>query len=385
MIVVLPLLLSLGLATSGAPGPAQDPGVEAPVDAATYWVYAAAESADEVYVVRFDGRRAEVTDRIEVGYQATEIEGPHGMTVSPDGQAWFLSMAHGNPYGRLYKYETGTNHLLGWCELGIFPATMEMSPATGLLYVVNFDLHGDMTPSTVSVVDPDEIVEVAQTTTGAMPHGSRVSPDGRYHYSCAMMSDELYELDAATFEVRRVLRLEPEGAVGGAHGHTGDVVAAEEGEATNPAAQPHGLTKPTWVHPDPTRKVAYVCLNAVDQVAVVDLETWQVVRRFPTGVGPYNTVVTPDGKRLIVTYKGTGAVGIWDLEANRERARIPTSRRVTHGVVVSPDSRYAFVTNEGKGGEKGTLDVFDLRQDRKVATVELGLQMGGVAFWKIER
>lgn len=374
MIGLLSLVASLAtLAPPSPPATAQE--------SATYWVYAAAESADEVYLVRFDGRRAEIADRVEVGYQATEIEGPHGLTVSPDGEHWFLSMAHGNPYGRLYKYETGTNDLVGWCELGIFPATMEISPATGLLYVVNFDLHGDMTPSTVSVVDPDEIVEVAQTTTGAMPHGSRVSPDGLVHYSCAMMSDELYEIDAASFEVRRVLRLEPEGAVGSDHGHEeGADAGAEEGAEEHP----HGLTKPTWVHPHPTRPVAYVCLNAADQVAVVDLESWEVVRRFPTGVGPYNTVVTPDGKRLIVTYKGTGAVGIWDLEANRERARIPTSRRVTHGVVVSPDSRYAFVTNEGKGGEKGTLDVFDLRQDRKVATLELGLQMGGIAFWKID-
>lgn len=366
MLALLPLLLSLGLP---APRAAAD---------ASYWVYAAAESADEVYVVRFDGRRAEVAQRLDVGYQATEIEGPHGMTVSPDGKAWFVSMAHGKPYGILYKYETGTNRLLGQCDLGLFPSTMEISRATGLLYCVNFDLHGDMTPSSVSIVDPDEMVEVGRTTTGAMPHGSRVSPDGLSHYSCAMMSDELYELDAATFEVRRVLHLEPEVPSAGDHAHAGGPAAAAGAE------HPHGLIKPTWVQPHPTRQIVYVCLNAVDQVAQVNLDEWRVERRFPTGVGPYNVAVTPDGARMIVTYKGTGAVGIWDLEADRERARIPTSRRVTHGVVVSPDSRYAFVTNEGKGGEKGTLDVFDLRADRKVATVELGLQMGGVAFWKVE-
>ena len=37
------------------------------------------------------------------------------------------------------------------------------------------------------------------------------------------------------------------------------------------------------------------------------------------------------------------------------------------------------------GGEKGTLDVFDLRENRLVATVELGLQTGGIYFWKAEQ
>jgi len=337
---------------------------------AGYYLYAAAESSDEVFVVRFDGEHASIEERLEVGYMATEIEGPHGLTVDPEGKSWFVTMAHGKPFGVLYRYATGTNELLGRCELGLFPATMEISRATGLLYCVNFDLHGDMVPGSVSVVDPEAMVEVARTTTGIMPHGSRVAPDGRSHYSCAMMSDELYELDAETFEVRRVLRLE---------------AGAGTPSAAGSGGPGHAMTKPTWVHPHPSEPRVFVCLNGAAQVVEVDLERWEIARRYATGLGPYNVVVTPDGRRMVVTYKGAGSVGLWDLGERRERARIPTSRRVTHGVVVSPDSRYAFVTAEGIGGEKGTLDVFDLAEDRKVATVELGLQMGGVAFWKLER
>ncbi|MFT7078219.1 MAG: sugar lactone lactonase YvrE, partial [Planctomycetota bacterium] len=114
-------------------------------------ILVAAESADEIYELRFDGRDLSIANVIEVGYQATEIEGPHGLTVAPDGRHWFVSMAHGKPYGRLYKYATGTNQLVGEAELGLFPATMQISRDTGFLYCVNFDLHGDMTPSSVSV------------------------------------------------------------------------------------------------------------------------------------------------------------------------------------------------------------------------------------------
>ena len=67
----------------------------------------------------------------------------------------------------------------------------------------------------------------------------------------------------------------------------------------------------------------------------------------------------------------------------RPEPAMPSSRRITHGVVISPDSRYAFVSSEGIGAEMGTLDVVDLTTNEIAATVEIGLQTGGIAFWKM--
>ena len=64
----------------------------------------------------------------------TEIEGPHGITVDPNGKYWYLSLAHGNPFGTLVKYSTESNRPVSKTKLGLFPATMEISPVTGLLY-----------------------------------------------------------------------------------------------------------------------------------------------------------------------------------------------------------------------------------------------------------
>jgi len=375
---------------------------------ARYYVYVTAESADTVSVVEFDAttKEARVAQEIEVGFMSTEIEGPHGLTVSPDGKYWFVTIAHGKPYGILYKYRTGTNELVGQCELGLFPATMQISKATGLLYCVNFDLHGKMQPSTVSIVDPDAMVEVARTTTGPMPHGSRITPDGMRHYSCAMMSDELFEIDAVSFDLVRTLKLtiddeeaqpvqagHDEGH--GEHGEHGseaeekpqdDPHAGHDMGGMNHEAMGHAppKAKPTWVFPHPTDKKVYVALNGAAQVVEVDTEAWKITRRFPTDKGPYNVEVTPDGKKMVVTYKSAQGVGIWDLATGKELARIPSSRRVTHGVVISPDSRYAFVSCEGIGGEMGTLDVLDLQTNELVTTVDIGLQAGGIYFWKIE-
>ena len=77
-----------------------------------YYIYCTAESEDEVALIRFDGKVAHVEKRIPVGVWPVEIEGPHGITVSPDGNYWYLSMAHGLPYGHLYKYKTGTDEMV---------------------------------------------------------------------------------------------------------------------------------------------------------------------------------------------------------------------------------------------------------------------------------
>ena len=141
--------------------------------------------------------------------------------------------------------------------------------------------------------------------------------------------------------------------------------------------------KPTWIQPDPSGRFAYVALNGSDEVVEVDLEAWEVRRRFPTAAGPYNLDVTPDGRLLVVTHKADGSTGFWDLKGGRELARAENSRAVSHGVVISPDSRYAFVSAEGIGGEPGAVDIFDLRSFELAATVDVGKQAGGIAFWEM--
>ncbi len=330
----------------------------APALAQHYYAYVASESADEVALVRFDAgpELAIVEETVPVGYIAPETEGAHGMTVAPDGEHWFVSIAHGTPYGHVAKYETETNARVDTAHVGMFPATMEISSATGLLHVANFNLHGEPEPGTLSIVDAETMTEVDRIETGIMPHGSRFAPDGHTHYSVSMMDGTLHEIDALTGRVTRTLT-------------TGE-----------------GTPKPTWVDPHPSRPLAYVAHNGADEVVVVDRDDWAVTQRLPTGEGtaPYNLEVSPDGTTLVVSYKGTGETGIWDLETGTRAARLSNSQSVTHGVVISPDSRYAFVSAEGRGDDPGAVDVFDLRANERVASVEVGPQAGGIAFWKME-
>ena len=319
----------------------------------SYYVYVCAESEDEVALVRYGPDGAEVVKTIGVGSYPNEIEGPHGIGVDPDGRHWYVSIAHGLPFGSVHKYETGTDAWVGDVTLGLFPATLDVSPATGLMFVVNFNLHGGMEPSSISAVEVETMAEVARIDTGVMPHGSRLSRDGTRHYSVNMMGGDLVELDALGFEIARRLPL-------------GDGV------------------QPTWVTRPTADGIAYVTGNNVARVFEVDLRSWRILRTFETGAGPYNLDVTPDGATLVATYKGGDAVGFWDLGSGTERARVSTTRTLPHGVAITPDGRYAFVTLEGVGSDPGTVEIYHVPTAERVGVVDIGKQAGGVAFWKTD-
>ncbi len=341
-----------------------------------YRVYVANESSDLISRVAFaPGGGAVVENEIAVGVMPGDNDGAHGLSVSPDGRHWYVTIAHGTPYGHVWKFHAGPDTLVARTRLGLFPATMGITPDGQFMLAANFNLHGDMVPSDISVVYTPEMIEIARVRTCLMPHGSRVRPDGARHYSACMHSDQLVEIDVGAFEVT--------GRFGVAPGREG-LMRGDGADMAGHGAMEDRVCSPTWVEPGQgarVNRVVYVACNRNREVLEVDTERWEVSRRFATGLGPYNLEVTADGARMMATLKGEQAVAVFDLETGAEIGRVATSRAVAHGVVASPDGRYAFVTNESVGSVPGTLDVIDLETLEVVATVELGHQSGGIDFW----
>jgi DNA-binding beta-propeller fold protein YncE len=355
-----------------------------------YFLYVAAESDDTVSLLEFDGKNLRESERIVVGNYPTENEGPHGITVDPNGKYWYLTLAHGNPFGKLIKYSTETNEVVDETTLGLFPASMQISSVTGFLYCVNFNLHGDMKPSSVSVVDPETMTEITRIKTGSMPHGSRITSDGLKQYSVAMMSGELFEIDALSLEVSRILDLEDHSKMDHSkmdhskieHSNMND--SKMDHSKMDHSEMKHSNVKPTWVIPHPNKNVIYIAGNGSDEIIEVDSDSWKVSKRIKTGKGPYNVEISPDGKYMIATLKSIGSTGIWDLDSGKLLSEVKNSTSVSHGIAISPDSKYAFISVEGIGGEPGIVDVIDIKSQTLIDNVEIGKQAGGIAFWKME-
>jgi len=397
--VLLAAALGVPSATVGGAGAVpEDPE-------AVYRIYVGAESADLLHRIRFGAEGASVEASIPVGalYEQSgvpelysESEAPHGVAVDRRNGVVYMTTGHGLPDGKLWKVEAGTGRLLGGpLDLGRFPASLGVSPDGRFVTVANFNLHGEMIPSSISVVFAGGMVELARIETCTMPHGSRIHPEGRHHYSVCMMDDQLVEIDLGGMEVSRrfFLGTGEEGPLPvtdrGFHDpHRGhDSHSGHDPHHGHGTAGGHGHYRascsPTWVQPSHDGLRLYVVCNASDQVLEVDREGWRVIRRFPTGRGPYNVDVTPDDGTLVVTLKQGDGVEFIDLAAGETVARTDTSIRVVHGVALASDGRYAFISVEGVGSEPGRVEIYDLRSFQRVAEVAVGQQASGLAFWSI--
>jgi DNA-binding beta-propeller fold protein YncE len=342
----------------------------APPPAKTYLVFVGSEGNDHVALVRFGPDGAKIDHQFQMGMNPSELVGPHGMGVSPDGRYYYVSTAHGMPHGALWRYTTAGDSLRGRVTLGAFPATVQVSPSGDYVFVANFNLHGDMVPSSVSVVYGPEMLEIARVETCIMPHGSRFNPQGTKHYSACMMNDALVEIDVGTFKVSRHFLLTKRNE----HGANGPVPAG---------TMTHDPTcSPTWAQPSANGSTIFVACNKSNDIVEIDASSWTMRRRIAAGDGVYNLAVTRDGKLLVGTNKRGQSVSVIDVASGKELARIPTTRKAASGVAVSSDDKYAFVTVEGVGAQPGTVDIIDLATLAKVASVDVGPQAGGIDFWK---
>ncbi|HRN54351.1 MAG TPA: hypothetical protein PK788_12720, partial [Gemmatimonadaceae bacterium] len=148
-----------------------------------YRAIVVSESVDEIARITFGPTGARVDRVAPVGMSLIDPDGPHGVAIAPDGEHYFVSTAHGLPGGDLWKFRTADDVPVGRATLGPFPATAQVSPDGFYVWVVNFNLHGDMVTSSVSVVEAGEMVEIARIPTCTMPHGSRLTASGTRHYS----------------------------------------------------------------------------------------------------------------------------------------------------------------------------------------------------------
>ncbi len=166
-----------------------------------------------------------------------------------------------------------------------------------------------------------------------------------------------------------------------------------------------------------------VVANKSDATAsLIDLETGKVVATLPTGKGPHEVAVSPDGRRALVTNYGTGelpgrsltlleiatprvartielaagsrphgvdwlddgralvtaeghsALLVVDVEGGQVTAEIATGQDTSHMVVASADGSRAYVANIGSG----SVSVIDLDERRLLANVPTGAEAEGI-------
>ena len=121
------------------------------------------------------------------------------------------------------------------------------------------------------------------------------------------------------------------------------------------------------------QKQLWVTVPQAGQVAVADMESFQLSQNINAGTNPTRLALQPDEKYAWVGNDASAAsdsgVTVIDLATLNVAAHIPTGAG-HHELAFSEDSRYAFVTNQADG----TLSVIDIQSLTKVKDVPVGRQ-----------
>jgi len=201
--------------------------------------------------------------------------------------------------------------------------------------------------NTVSVVDLAAGKLIATIATGRYPHGLRMSPDGREVY-VANVQD-------------------------------GTVSVIDTGRLAETGRIPVGST-PVQVGFTPDGSRAYVSLRDENRVAVIDTATRSLVGTIEVGRNPIQVHATPDSRSVYVANQGSDAepadtVSVIDVASGKVVDTIRTGMGA-HGVVVSGDGAWVFVTNI----VDATVSAIEVATGKVVATFSVGHGPNGITY-----
>jgi YVTN family beta-propeller protein len=254
--------------------------------------------------------------------------------------------------------------------VGQSPANPVASPDGETVYVTNWN----QAEPALYVLDAETLAERYRVhfpePLGTLPHGLCVTADGSTLYTTHEYGNSVFKIEVGKTEQDTHLTPIPLGDPG------------------------PGL-RPLQVILDATESFAYVTCFGTGEVRVIDLALGEMVQVIPIGGNPWLEALTPDGSKIFVGNWGKNGVDVIDTSTRTVESLTNAGRpnpifARPHGVAISDDGRYAFVSNEntndvipphhGGSGNLGAITVIDVETNQVVKSLVVELDPTGLAF-----
>ncbi len=296
-------------------------------------LYLGSGMTDQVFVL--DPGSGALLDTLTLDARPGEIDEPHGLAVSPDGQHWYATLSHGEP--TLWKFESEGDRLVGRLPLEIpGAARVGITPDGTRAFVPDYWRTGQGAPSRIAVIDLHDLDLVATPELCPAPHDAVVAPDGGQVAVTCSLSDEVMVLDAQSLDVTHRF-----------------FTRADPGPAGAPSDKPMNVA---WSSDGQRLFVTLMNADAVGAYGVDGVPLGRVtVGGAPTQLG------VAGGDTLVVVNRGGGSLSIVDGTAVAELRRIELRDAPhPHGIAISGDGRTAYVSFEGTVSTPGGAVAVDL-------------------------
>ena len=345
---VLAVLLLAGCASADTGGRAGDGRASG-----EHVLFVGLESEDAVAVV--DPVAGRVIKKIPVGISAEDIEGVHALLVSPGGRNYYLSIAHGWPFGSVWKLSAAKDSLVARTDVGLFPATLAQTPDGTWLFVANYNLHGDPQTDSVSIIHAPTMTQVKQIEVCTKPHGLVASHDGSSVYVSCTRDNVVKEISVASLSVV-----------------DSTTALVDEDRAEDKVCYPAGLA----LSLDDTR--LFIACHRHSEVRVMSTRDFgRITNRIAVGDGPYLLQVDPEGQRVWVPNRNAQTYTVIDASTEKVVATNPSSATHPHTFAFAPDGT-VYLSMESHAVVPGAIDVIDPRTLATIRSIPVGLQATGL-------
>ncbi|WP_271813752.1 YncE family protein [Clostridium beijerinckii] len=274
----------------------------------------------------------------------------HNVQISPDNKILAATLVpkadghddggsvHGHGYVLFYNAET--NELITKVNVGNHPAHVVFTNDG------KYVLATDSDKNNVSVIDLSTSKVIKTIDTGKGPHGFRISSDSKYAYIANSESDTISVIDINELKEIKTIQV-----------------------GNNPIT--------TAITEDNTMLLA--TLNSENSLAFVDLATNEV-QKVAVGEGPAQVYIQKDNKFAFVANQGTesnpsNTLSKIDLSTKEVVATIEVGHGA-HGIVVSDDNKYVYVTNM----YDNTVSVIDNSKNKVIAIIPVGKTPNGITY-----
>ena len=138
-------------------------------------------------------------------------------------------------------------------------------------------------------------------------------------------------------------------------------------------------------------KYVYVSCQQSNEVRVVDRDSMKVVKVIAVGTWPLILAISPDNAHVYSANRNSNDVSVIQTSDNTVETTIPNVGPNPHGIDITTDERYAYVSCENvtsiipphhpTTGSKvpGFVSVIDLTTNQVIKTFEVGAFVAGVA------
>ncbi len=272
---------------------------------------------------------------------------PRGIGISPDGKHLYVCASDDDT---IKVFDAETHDFLWQLPSGPDPEFFVLSPDGSELFVSNED------DNLVTVVDTAKKSVLAEIPVGVEPEGMAVSPDLKYVVNTSETTNMAHFISTDDYKIKynvlvdqrpRYARFTNDGTklfvsseIGGTVsvinmlGENGPELEAKIGFEV-PGVQPEWL-QPVGMRITSDNKWLFAALGATNRVAVVDVNSHEVVRYILVGQRVWQLEFTPDEKYLITTNGNSNDVTVIDV-AEQEAVKSIQVGQQPWGVAVAPN------------------------------------------------